>query len=117
MREVVHRKCSPDTFWKIFRRIEGYPYLEVGKLAVQAAVKRAGIKLEDIEEMYFGNCLSAEAETPSVIGRQVAIQAGIRPEVMTVTVDTACCSALLAVRLAYQSIANSTTDVALAPAG
>ncbi len=114
MREVVIVSAVRTPFGKYLGGLKDIPIIEVGKLAVQAAVKRAGIKLEDIEEMYFGNCLSAEAETPSVIGRQVAIQAGIRPEVMTVTVDTACCSALLAVRLAYQSIANSTTDVALA---
>jgi acetyl-CoA C-acetyltransferase len=90
------------------------PIVEVGKMAVQAACQRAGINTGDVEEFYYGNCLSAEAETPSVIGRQIALKAGIRPEVMAITVDTACCSSLLAVRLAYQSIAGGLADIALA---
>ncbi|MHB8126360.1 MAG: thiolase family protein [Desulfitobacteriaceae bacterium] len=114
MRDVVIVSAVRSPFGKYLGALKEIPMVEVGKMVVQSAIERAGIKTEDVEELYFGNCLSAEAETPSVIGRQVALQAGIRPEVMSLTVDTACCSALLATRLAYQSIAYGMTDVALA---
>ena len=114
MREVVIVSAVRTPFGKFVGGLKDIPIVEVGKMAIQGAVERSGLLPEDIEEVYYGNCLSAEAETPSVVGRQISLKAGIRPEVMTVTLDTACCSALLAVRLAYQSIANGMTDVAVA---
>ncbi|MDD2233913.1 MAG: thiolase family protein [Desulfitobacteriaceae bacterium] len=114
MRDVVIVSAVRTPFGKFVGGLKDIPIVEVGKTAIQGAIERAGIKAEEVEEVYYGNCLSAEAETPSVIGRQISLKAGIRPEVMTVTVDTACCSSLLAVRLAYQSIANGTADVVVA---
>lgn len=114
MRDVVIISAVRTPFGKYLGGLKEIPLVELGKLAVQAACARAGIKTEDIEEFYYGNCLSAEAETPSVIGRQIAIKAGIRPEVMAITLDTACCSSLSAIRLAYQAIANGTVEIALA---
>jgi len=114
MRDVVIVSAVRTPFGKFVGGLKDIPIVEVGKIAIQGAIERSGLLPEDIEEVYYGNCLSAEAETPSVVGRQISLKAGIRPEVMTVTLDTACCSALLAVRLAYQSIANGMVDVAVA---
>ena len=114
MREVVVVSAVRTPYGKYLGGLKEIPIIEVGKMAVQSAIERAGVKAEEVQEFYFGNCFSAEAETPSVVGRQVALKAGIRPEVMAVTVDTACCSSLLATRLAYQSIAYGMADVAIA---
>jgi len=46
-------------------------------MAVEAAVKRAGINAEDIEEVILGNVVQAgEGQAPA---RQAGVWAGIRP--------------------------------------
>ncbi|GAW90970.1 thiolase family protein [Calderihabitans maritimus] len=114
VQEVVVVSAARTPFGRYLGSLKDVPVVELGKIAVEAAVERACISPEVIEEVYIGHCFAPEAETPSVVGRQIALKAGIPPEVMAVTVDTACCSSLLATRLAYQSIASGQAEVALA---
>lgn len=114
MREVVVVSGARTPFGRYLGGLKDIPVVELGVHAVKAALERAGINGSKVGEFYFGHCSSAEAETPSVVGRQIALKTDIPPEVMSVTVDTACCSSMLAARLAYQSVAHGQCDVAVA---
>jgi acetyl-CoA C-acetyltransferase len=114
MREVVVVSGARTPFGRYLGGLKDIPVVELGVHAVQAAMVRAGIDAGEVEEFYFGHCIAMEAETPSVVGRQISLKAGIRPEVMAVTLDTACCSSMLAARLAFQSIASGACDIAVA---
>jgi acetyl-CoA C-acetyltransferase len=74
----------------------------LGALAVQEAVKRAGINAEQIDEVLLGQVVTAGAgQAPA---RQAAILAGLPPSVGAVTLNKVCGSGLEAVMLAASMI-------------
>jgi acetyl-CoA C-acetyltransferase len=89
------------------------PAVELGAIAVREAVSRAGVEPAEIEEVIFGNVLSAGVgQAPA---RQAALRGGLRPQVAALTVNKVCGSGLKAVSLAAQGIRCG--DVELVVAG
>jgi acetyl-CoA C-acetyltransferase len=75
---------------------------ELGGLAIKEAVKRAGIKAEDVDEVIMGNVVSAGiGQAPA---KQAAVKGGIPYTVSAFAVNKVCGSALKAVALAAQAI-------------
>lgn len=75
---------------------------ELGGLAIKEAVKRAGIKPEDVDEVIMGNVVSAGiGQAPA---KQAAVKGGIPYTVSAFAVNKVCGSALKAVVLAAQAI-------------
>ena len=75
---------------------------QLGAIAVKEAVKRAGLKPEDVDEVIMGNVVGAGVgQAPA---RQAAIFAGLPPSVETMTVNKVCGSGLKAVMLGAQAI-------------
>jgi len=75
---------------------------ELGAVTIKEAVKRAGIKPEDVEEVIMGNVVSAGiGQAPA---RQAAIKAGIPDSVGSTTINKVCGSGLKAVVFAAQAI-------------
>lgn len=86
--------------------------VELGVHAAKAAVERAGIQPEMIDETFAGNILSAgEGQN---IARQIALHAGLKKESPATTINQLCGSGLRAVALAAQSIMLGDNDVVLA---
>lgn len=82
---------------------------DLGATALQAALEAGHIPPEAIEEVYFGNVLSANVgQAPAT---QVALKAGLPPTVPTTTVNKVCASGLKAVMLAAQTIALGEADL------
>jgi len=78
------------------------PATKLGSIAVRAAVERAGIKPEDIDEVLLGNVVQAgEGQAPA---RQAAIGAGVPAAVGATTINKVCGSSLKAAMLASQAI-------------
>jgi acetyl-CoA C-acetyltransferase len=85
---------------------------ELGAIAVRAAVQRAGLAPEDVEEVIMGNVLQAGlGQNPA---RSAALWAHIPFEVPAVTVNKVCGSGLKAVMLAAQAIKAGDRDVVVA---
>jgi len=85
---------------------------EFGAVCVAEAVKRAGIKPSDVEEVIMGNVVSAGmGQAPA---RQAAVKGGIPPEVGATTINKVCGSGLKAVILAAQVIKAGDADCILA---
>jgi len=85
---------------------------EFGAVCVAEAVKRAGLKPSDVEEVIMGNVVSAGmGQAPA---RQAAIKGGIPPEVGATTINKVCGSGLKAVVLAAQVIKAGDADCILA---
>lgn len=84
----------------------------LGALVVEEAVKRAGIKKSDVQEVIMGNVLTAgEGQAPA---RQAALFAGLPDSVECMTINKVCGSGLKAVMLAAQAIQLGDADVIVA---
>ncbi|KAG6039637.1 erg10, acetyl-CoA C-acetyltransferase [Claviceps citrina] len=85
---------------------------QLGSTAIKGAVERAGIKPEDVEEVFFGNVLSAGlGQAPA---RQCAIGAGLPNSTISTTVNKVCASGLKAIILGAQNIMLGTSSVVVA---
>jgi acetyl-CoA C-acetyltransferase len=85
---------------------------DLGGIVIAEAMKRAGIKPEDVEEVIMGNVVSAGmGQAPA---RQAAIKAGIPPEVGSTTINKVCGSGMKAVAMAAQAIKAGDHDVIVA---
>jgi acetyl-CoA acetyltransferase len=85
---------------------------DLGAVAIRAAVERAGVPADQVQDVLFGNCLMAgQGQAPA---RQAAIKAGIPVSAGAVTMSKMCGSAMQAVIYAHDSILAGTNDVVVA---
>ena len=85
---------------------------DLGITAVKEAIKRAGIKAEDVDETVFGCVL--QAGQGQNIARQVSIGADIPKEKPAMTLNIVCGSGLRSVSLAAQMIKAGDADIVIA---
>ena len=84
----------------------------LGALVIEAAVKRAHISKEDVNEVIMGMALPCSyGQNP---GRQAAIKAGMPWEVECLTVNKVCGSALKSVMLAAQAVQVDDAEIVVA---
>lgn len=84
---------------------------QLGAIAIKAAVKRAGINPEQVQEVIMGNVLSANiGQAPAT---QAAKFAGL-PDIPSTTINKVCASGTKAIILAAQSIALGQNDIVIA---
>ncbi|HKD15589.1 MAG TPA: thiolase family protein [Candidatus Angelobacter sp.] len=84
---------------------------DLGVVAAKAAMERAGVKREQIEETIFGSARQAgNGPNPA---RQISVRSGVPKEVSAYTVNKACASGMQAIALGYQGIATGNMDCAL----
>ena len=85
---------------------------QLGAVAIQAAVERAGISQADIDETLLGCVLSAgQGQAPA---RQAAIAAGIPVASGATTINKMCGSGMKAVMLAHDMLAGGSADIIVA---
>ncbi|EPQ29831.1 uncharacterized protein PFL1_02504 [Pseudozyma flocculosa PF-1] len=85
---------------------------QLGVTAAKAAIERAGLKPEQIEDCYFGNVLQGNVgQSPA---RQVALGAGCPDTTEATTINKVCASGMKAITLAAQNIALGQRNVMIA---
>jgi acetyl-CoA C-acetyltransferase len=85
---------------------------DLGAIAIRAAVERAGIDPNQVQDVLMGNCLMAgQGQAPA---RQAAIKAGIPVSAGAVTMSKMCGAAMQAAIYAYDSIIAGTNEVVVA---
>jgi acetyl-CoA C-acetyltransferase len=88
------------------------PAHELGKVAIKAALERAGVEGAQVSEVILGQILSAgQGQNPA---RQASIAAGIPVESPAWGVNQLCGSGLRTVALGYQAILNGDSEVVVA---
>ena len=88
------------------------PASELGKAAIIAALERAGVSANEINEVVMGQILTAgTGQNPA---RQAAIGAGVPVESTALVLNQLCGSGLRAVAAGYQSIRNKDADIVVA---
>ena len=84
----------------------------LGSVVIKAALARAGVAPDQVDEVIFGNVLSAGLGQN--VARQASIGAGLAPSVGATTVNKVCGSGLKAVMLAAQAIQCGDAQVVVA---
>lgn len=111
MREVVIVSAVRTAIGSFGGSLAQFSATQLGGFAIKAAVKQAGLKPEQIQEVYMGNVLSANlGQAPAT---QAAKFAGL-PDLPATTINKVCASGTKAIMLAAQSIANGDNDIIIA---
>jgi acetyl-CoA C-acetyltransferase len=112
MREVVIVSAARTAVGTFGGALRDIPAVELGKIAVEEALKRAKIKPEQVEEVILGNVLTAgQGQNPA---RQVLIRSGIPKEIPATTINKVCASGLKSVMMAAQAIKAGDADIIVA---
>jgi acetyl-CoA C-acetyltransferase len=111
MKEVVIVSAVRTPIGSFGGNLAGFSATQLGGFAIKAAIERAGIKPEDVQELYMGNVLSANlGQAPAT---QAAKNAGL-PDIPATTINKVCASGTKAIMLAAQSIALGEQDIIVA---
>ncbi|CAN1336566.1 Probable acetyl-CoA acetyltransferase, cytosolic 2 [Linum perenne] len=85
---------------------------QLGSIAIRGALQMANVDPSIVEEVYFGNVLSANlGQAPA---RQAALGAGIPNSVVCTTINKVCSSGMKATMIAAQTIQSGTQDIVVA---
>ncbi|MES2229367.1 MAG: acetyl-CoA C-acyltransferase [Pseudomonadota bacterium] len=85
---------------------------QLGAIAIKAAVARAGITGDAVNEVLMGNCLMAgQGQAPA---RQAVLGAGLPQSVGAVTLSKMCGSGMRAMMFAHDMLRSETADVMVA---
>lgn len=109
-KEVVIASAVRTPFDKFGGPMKDLSTVEMGGWVIKEAVMRAGVKPEEVDEVYLGINMPSSNRS---IARQAALKAGLPEEVNSLTVDRACCSAMAAVGMGYRAIALGEANIAI----
>ncbi|MGB9773091.1 MAG: thiolase family protein [Bacteroidota bacterium] len=112
MREVVIVSACRTPIGSFNGTLSALSAPQLGAVVIREAVRRAGIRNGEVDEVIMGNVLSAGlGQAPA---RQAALFAGLPFSVECMTINKVCGSGLKAVSLAAQAIALGDADVIVA---
>ena len=97
---------------KLLGALKSFKTTDLGAIVVREAVKRAGVKPEDVDEVIMGCVIQAGlGQNPA---RQAALRGGLPDTVSAVTVNKVCGSGLKAVMMAAQGVQLGDTEIVVA---
>lgn len=112
MKEVVIVAAVRTPIGSFQGKLSSFPAPRLGAIAIDAVLKRAGVRNDQVDEVIMGNVLAAgEGQAPA---RQSALFAGLPESVTCMTINKVCGSGLKAVMLAAQAIQSGDADVIVA---
>lgn len=99
-------------FAKSFGALAAVPADQLGRIAVEGALAKAGLRPTDVGEVIFGNV--AGPPDASNVGRVIALRAGVPQDRVAHTVHRNCASGMEAVFSAWHAIAEGRSDLVVA---
>lgn len=88
-------------FDKFGGEMKGEDTVKLGSFVVKEALKRAGVKGEEVEETYIGINMPSGNRS---IARQICLEAGMGDNSNSTTCDRACCSSMVAIAMGMRAI-------------
>ncbi len=111
-KKVVIASACRTAVGKMGGQFKDVKAVDLGAVVIKEAVKRAGIKPEQVDEVHFGNVIQAGlGQNPA---RQASIKAGLPVEVPAFTLNVVCGSGLKCVNNAANMIAAGDADIVVA---
>ena len=112
MKEVVIVSAVRTPMGSFGGALSSLSATQLGAAAIKGAVEKAGIKSEEVNEVYMGNVLQANlGQAPA---RQAAMFAGLSQNIPCTTINKVCSSGMKSIMLAAQSIICGDNDVVIA---
>lgn len=112
LNEAVIISAARTPVGKFLGSLKGFSAPQLGSIVVREAVKRAGVKPEDVDEVIMGCVIQAGlGQNPA---RQAALNGGLPNTVSAVTVNKVCGSGLKAVMMAAQGVQLGDTEIVVA---
>jgi acetyl-CoA C-acetyltransferase len=115
-KDVVIVAAARTPFGRFGGSLAGIDYYELGAIPMREVVKRAGVKPNVVNEVFWGVGDTSACRDPftPVAARQSLIRAGLPHETVSISFDMACVSAMHAVKLAAMEMAAGEIDAAIA---
>ena len=113
MTEVVIASSARTAIGSFGRSLRDVPPTELGATAARAAIERAGLEGDQVEQVVFGNVIHTAPED-MYMARVVGIKAGVPKESPAFTVNRLCGSGVQAIVSAAQMIQTGDANVVLA---
>ncbi|MBL4715692.1 MAG: acetyl-CoA C-acetyltransferase, partial [Bacteroidia bacterium] len=112
MKEVYIVSAARTPIGSVGGSLSSFTAPQLGSIAIKGAIEKAGIDPNDVQEVFMGNVLTANAgQAPA---RQAAIYAGLSKETPCTTVNKVCASGTKAVMFGTQSIMLGDNDIVVA---
>lgn len=112
MKKIVIASACRTAIGKMGGGLASVPAAELGSIVIREALARAGVKPEQVDQVYMG-CVLQAAQGQNV-ARQASIRAGLPVEVPAVTVNVLCGSGLDSVNEAARMIMCGDADIVVA---
>ena len=112
MKELYVASCCRTAVGAFQGSLSNTPAAELGAVVVKAALERAGLKPENVDELMFG-CILTAAQGQNV-ARQVGVKAGLPYSVPAYTVGMVCGSGMKSVIEGARAIMAGEADVIVA---
>jgi acetyl-CoA C-acetyltransferase len=113
MRDVVIASATRTAIGGFGKSLAGVATTDLGATAAKAAIERAGLQPEQIEQVVFGNVIHTDPED-MYMSRVVGMKAGVPKESPAFTVNRLCGTGVQSIISAAQAIQCGDADVALA---
>ena len=111
MKEVYIVSATRTAIGSFGGGLSSFPATQLGATVIRSEVEKAGLRPDQIQEVYMGNVMSANiGQAPAT---QAAIFAGL-PYLPATTVNKVCASGMKAIMLAAQSIQLGQNDIVVA---
>ncbi len=112
MKEVFIVSMARTPFGSFGSQLARFTAPKLGSHAIKGALKRADIKGDQVNEVFFGNVISANVgQAPA---RQAALGAGIPDSTPCTTVNKVCSSGMKSIMIGAQSIMAGANEVVVA---
>ena len=112
MQKVVIVSAKRTPIGEFMGGLSTVPAPKLGAIAIQGALKAAGLEASQVDEVYMGNVLQAGVgQAPA---RQAALMAGIADTVPCTTINKVCSSGMKSISMAAQAIALGDAEVVVA---
>ncbi|WP_418969112.1 acetyl-CoA C-acetyltransferase [Alloscardovia omnicolens] len=111
MVDVVIVSAARTPIGKFSGALSSLSSVELGTIAAKAAIERAGISADSVDQAIFGNVLQANAGQN--VARQIALKSGMATHSTAMTINEVCGSGLKAARLGQAALAMGDADIVL----
>lgn len=111
-KRIVLAGACRTAIGKMGGTISNIPAADLGAIVIKEALNRAGVKPEQVDEVYMG-CVLQAAQGQNV-ARQASVKAGLPVEVPATTINVVCGSGLKTVNMAANMIAAGDADIVVA---